>query len=319
MKIEVLNQSRQKATFDVSVEDFKNAVDQAFPVVNENVTIKGFRKGKATRAQYDKHYGVETLYDEAFNILLNQKVKELLEEKELAKKIISQFTPDLVDFKPDTPFQITLSFDIQPEFNLPQYKGLEVDKVNLVASDDEINAKLEELQKTKAVISVKDTQVLNNGDIAVFDFAGSVDGVAFEGGTAENYELKIGSGQFIPGFEEQMVGMKKEEVKDVNVKFPEEYQAEHLAGKDAVFKVTLHEVKEEKLPELTDDFVKSLELENISTVKELKASKKAEIESTKEKTEKDRQVDTLINKILDNAVVDVPQSLVNERVEQVKN
>ena len=164
----------------------------------------------------------------------------------------------------------------------------------------------------------KAEQVIAKGDYATFDFAGSVDGVAFPGGTAENYELQIGSGQFIPGFEDQMIGMKAEEVKDVNVTFPENYGEASLAGKAAVFKVTVHEVKEEKMPELTDEYVQGLKIEGASNLEELKAVKKAEIEARKAVSEKDRQFDEVVNKILDGAKVDMPQSLIDERVAQFK-
>ena len=155
-------------------------------------------------------------------------------------------------------------------------------------------------------------------DYATFDFVGSVDGVEFPGGTAENYELQIGSKQFIPGFEDQMIGMKAGEVKDLDVKFPKNYQEKSLAGKKAVFKVTLHEVKVEKLPELTDEYVANLNLEGITTVKALKADKKAKIEAQKVISEKDRQVDEIINKILDNCVVEMPQTLINERINMLR-
>ena len=164
----------------------------------------------------------------------------------------------------------------------------------------------------------KEAQVIEKGDYATFDFVGTVDGVEFPGGKAENYELQIGSGQFIPGFEDQMIGMKAEEVKDVNVTFPENYGEKSLAGKAAVFKVTVHEVKNMVYPELTDEYVKGLNLAGVETVEALKESKKQELASQKEKSEKDRQVDEIINKILDNAVVDMPASLEQERIHQIQ-
>ncbi len=166
---------------------------------------------------------------------------------------------------------------------------------------------------------VKKEQIIEKGDTANFDFVGTVDGVEFPGGKAENYELEIGSGQFIPGFEDQMIGMKADEVKDVQVTFPENYGEKSLAGKPAVFKVTVHEVKHKEYPSLTDEYVKGLKLENVETVEQFKALKQQELAATKEKNEKDRQVDEIINKILDNAVVDMPKSLEEERINQIRS
>lgn len=321
MVVENVSESRVKVVFDVTAQEFDVALDEAFKIVNEKTSIKGFRKGKAPRAVFEKNYGVESLYDEALNIVLNSKAKEVYENEELAKKMCGQFEPALEgkEFGQGKDFQLSLSFDIYPEFELPMYKGLEVAKANYEATDEEVNASLNAILKQAATIQVKEDQVINSGDIAVFDFAGSTDGVPFDGGTAENYELEVGSGQFIPGFEEQMIGMKNGETKDINVTFPEAYHAENLAGKPAVFKVTLHEVKEEVLPELTDEYVVSLNLEGIKTVEELKNSKIEEIKAGKVTSEKDRQVDFLINKILDNTVVSLPQSIIDENVNRFKS
>lgn len=320
MVVEKLEKSRMKATFDVKADEFEEALDTAFTICNEKVTIKGFRKGHAPRPVYEKNYGVESLYDEALNVVLNAKVKELYADETLREQICSQFVPDVVgkDFERGKDFQVTLSFDVYPEVSLGQYKGIEIAKANLEVSEDEITESINGLLKSQIQVIVKENQVIENGDIAIFDFCGSVDGVEFEGGKAENYELKIGSGQFIPGFEEQMVGMKADETKTVKVTFPEKYQATDLAGKNADFVVTVHEVKEEKAPELTDELVASLEIENVKTVEELKVSKKAELEANKAQQERDRQTDEIINKILDNAVVDMPDSLIEERVNQIK-
>ncbi len=321
MVVENVSKSRVKVIFDVTAQEFDSALDEAFNIANEKVTIKGFRKGKAPRNVFEKNYGVESLYDEALNVVLNSKVKEIYNDEELVKKMCSQFEPNIEskDFGQGKDFQVSLSFDIYPEFELPVYKGLEVAKANYEVDVNELNAALRQILAQAATIQVKQEQVVNTGDIAVFDFVGSIDGVEFQGGSAENYELTIGSGQFIPGFEDQMIGMKNGETKDVNVTFPENYQAEDLAGKPAVFKVTLHEVKEEILPELTDEYVVSLNMDGIKTVEQLKATKTEELKKNKETSEKDRQIDTLINKILDNTVVDIPQSLIDENVKRFKS
>ena len=321
MVTEKLEHSRVKATFDVTADEFERALDKAFEVNNAKVTIKGFRAGKAPRSVYEKHYGVESLYDEALNVILNEKASEIYKDEKLAKEICGQFEPNFEGeekLERGKNFKISLSFDVYPEVNLPQYKGLEVAKKVLEATDEEVEAEVKSVLKKDAEMVAKDEQVIAEGDYATFDFVGSVDGVEFPGGKAENYELQIGSHQFIPGFEEQMVGMKAEETKDVNVTFPENYGEASLAGKPAVFKVTVHEVKAEKLPELTDDYVKGLKIDGVNTVEELKANKKASLEANKAVSEKDRQVNELITKIVDNAVVDMPKSLIDEKVNAIR-
>lgn len=316
-----VSDSRSKVVFKVTAAEFDVALDKAFEIVNKDVKIDGFRKGKATKAMFLKRFGVESLYEEALNQLFNDKVKEIYEDKEVSSKIISQFIPavETKDIAQGKDLEISLAFDVVPEFELPKYKGIEVAKPVYEATDIEIVDAVKAVAKSHSTVEVKAEQVISSGDIAKFDFTGKVDGVEFEGGSAKDYELQIGSGQFIPGFEDQMVGMKKDETKDLNVKFPENYQVESLKGKDAVFTVTVHEVKEEKIPDITDEFVASLKLEGINTVDELKASKKAEIEEHKKTSEKDKEVDTIINTILDNTKVEVPASMVEERYNQMKS
>ena len=319
MEIIKLEKSRNKVVFDVTAEDFKVALDKAFEVKNAKVTIKGFRAGKAPRHVYEKNFGVESLYEEALNFVLNAKAEEVYKNEELARTIVGRFEPEIESENGIDPngFQISLTFDVYPEVNLPQYKGIEVAAMNTSVSEEEVLKAIEGLMAKDSSMEAKEEQVIESGDYAVFDFLGTVDGVPFDGGKAENYELQIGSGQFIPGFEDQMIGMKAEETKDVNVTFPEQYTPE-LAGKDAVFKVTVHEVKVKKLPELTDEYVAGLNIEGVSTVEELKTKKSAELTTNKEKSEKDRVTDEVINKILDNAVVDMPESLVAERVNAIR-
>lgn len=322
MITEKLEHSRVKAIFDVTADEFEKALDKAFVKCNAKVTIKGFRAGKAPRSVYEKNYGVESLYDEALNTILNDKVSELYNDKELAKEICGPFEPNIESeekLERGKDFKVSLSFDVYPEVSLPQYKGLEVKAKVLEATDEEIDAEIKTILRKEAQRVAKEEQVIAEGDYATFDFVGSVDGVEFPGGKADNYELQIGSKQFIPGFEDQMIGMKAEEVKDIHVTFPENYGEKSLAGKEAVFKVTVHEVKEEKLPELTDEYAAGLNIDGVATVEELKANKKAELESKKAVSEKDRQVDELINKVLDNAVVDMPKALIDEKVNAIRS
>lgn len=321
MNVEKLEHSRNKIVFEVSAEEFEKALDKAFEVCNAKVTIKGFRAGKAPRHVYEKNYGVESLYDEALNVILNAKAQEIYADKDLAKEIVGPFEPNFETeekLERGKPFKVSLSFDVYPEVNLPQYKGIECGKAKLEVTEEELDHVLKQVMAKDSSMQPKEAQVIEKGDYATFDFVGTVDGVEFPGGKAENYELQIGSGQFIPGFEDQMIGMKAEEVKDVNVTFPENYGEKSLAGKAAVFKVTVHEVKNMVYPELTDEYVKGLNLAGVETVEALKESKKQELASQKEKSEKDRQVDEIINKILDNAVVDMPASLEQERIHQIQ-
>lgn len=320
MKLENLQNSRVKATFTVTPQEFEDALDKAFTVVVADVKIDGFRKGHCPRTVFEKKFGVESLFEEALNVVLNNKVAEVYADKDLSKKICGQFEPKIEtkDFERGKEFEVSLSVDVLPEFELPTYKGLEIKKQVLEATEEEINASIEQDLKNHATLTVKEDQTIANGDTALFDFEGSVDGVLFDGGSAKDYELVIGSGQFIPGFEDQMIGMKKDEVKTVNVTFPTEYHEKSLAGKAAEFKVTLHEVKVQVLPELNDEFVANLGQKDITTVEALKASKKESIEANKKVSERNRQIDELFNQILDNTKVELPESLVAEQANAFK-
>ena len=304
---------------DVTKDEFEKALDKAFEQKNKEVTIKGFRKGAAPRAMFEKTYGVEALFTDALDIIFNDKVQEAVADKELVEKFVGRFEPVVEEgFARGKDFQVSLVIDTYPEVNLPEYKGIEVKAKDLKVSAKEVKNAINALVKKDATMEKKAEQVIADGDYAVFDFVGSVDGVEFPGGKADNYELQIGSGQFIPGFEDQMIGMKADEVKDINVTFPENYGQADLAGKAAVFKVTVHEVKVEKLPELTDEYVKGLNVKGATNEKELKDAKKAELEAAKAQSEKDRQFDYIVNQILDAAKVDLPKSMVQERVDQFK-
>jgi trigger factor len=214
-------------------------------------------------------------------------------------------------------FQVALVAPVKPEVTLGQYKGIEVQAIKTDVSDSEVNADIKNLLQTNSELKPKEG-ALEFGDTAIFDFEGFLDGVPFEGGKAENYSLEIGSNQFIPGFEEQMVGMNPGDVKDLNVTFPEKYQAENLAGKAVVFNVKLHEVKTKETQELTDDFVKSLNREGVTTVEELKASTRKTLEDQKKAEAENTITEQVINAVLANASMDIPQEMVDEEVAQAK-
>ena len=319
MVVEKLEHSRTKLTFDVTPEEFEKALDKAFEEENAKVSIQGFRKGKAPRSVFEKHYGVESLYATAIDVILNNKIQEAVRDENLVKDFIGQFEPLLEEkVERNTNFKVSLVIDTYPEVKLGDYKGIEVAKKNLDVTDEEVEQACKSMAAKDATMEAKAEQVIAKNDFATFDFVGSVDGVEFPGGKAENYELQIGSGQFIPGFEDQMIGMKAEEVKDINVTFPENYGEASLAGKAAVFKVTVHEVQEQKLPEFTDEYVKTLN-KDVNNYDELKAAKRKELEATKAQAEKDRQTNDLINKIIDNATVDMPKTLVDSRYNAMKS
>ena len=293
MKKEYLEKSQIKFTFEVSKEHY-NEVENSYKNENKEQDLK----------------------EVTLNKLFQENFEEILKDEEVSKKIVGYPKPEVEEFS-DEKIILSLTIDLYPEFDLPEYKGIKVSKKNVEVSEDEVNALVNALVSQNLKPVTKEEQVIEKMDYAVFDFLGTVDGVPFEGGAAENYEMQIGSGQFIPGFEDQMIGMKKDEVKDVKVTFPENY-TEELKGKDAVFKVTVHEVKVMPKLELNDEFAKSLNIENVNTVSELKEAKRQELLAKKEQDETSRQIDQIIETILSNTKVDVPESLILAGVNSFK-
>ncbi len=320
MNTEFLAGSKAKVTFEVTPEQFVKAIDAAFEKEGKNADVKGFRKGHVTRQVFDKVYGEESLYTTALDTIFNEFYHEILSDKEIGHKVISDPIPNVEGkISKEEPFKVSLTFDVYPDPELPAYKGLEVAKKNLVVTDEEVENEINSLLKQNGKLVEKAEQVIVKGDTANFDFEGSVDGVVFDGGTAKGYEMEIGSGQFIPGFEDQMIGMKSGETRDVNVTFPTPYASKELEGKAAVFKVTVNSVKESQLPELNDEFVASLKRTGVNTVEELKTSTRKNLEEDRAKSEDERQIDSLINQILDNTKVELPESLVNHYVQSYKD
>jgi trigger factor len=319
MKVEKLTTNRVKYTFEVTSDEFEHGLDHAFDHVQKDVELKGFRKGHVPRKVYETKFGVESLYEEAINHVLHHKYHEAQQHPDF--EIVGQ--PDVnVDFgniKRGESFEVSFDAPVKPEVKLGQYKGVEVKDMKTDVTDSEVNAEIKSLLGQKAELMLKEEGALEHGDTAIFDFEGFLKGEAFEGGKAENYQLEIGSNQFIPGFEEQMIGMKTGEEKDLNVKFPEQYQAENLAGQDVVFKVKLHEIKTKNLPELNDDFVKSLEKENVNTVEELKAVTRKELEEKKQTEVKNTISNEAINKVVDAAELDIPEVMVEDEIKQYKD
>ncbi len=321
MDFERIEGSRVKFTFKVTKEEFKDALDKAFVKVNKTVSIKGFRKGAAPRSIYEKNYGVESLYQDALDVVLRNKVDEVLADKELQEKLnfLGQFGADVdKDFGVDKEFNVYLFIDVEPEFELPTLKDIKVKDKDLTVNDDEVYAEIKRTVSKDIIKANKENGVIENGNIVKFDYVGSVDGVEFEGGKQDDAELEIGSHTFIPGFEEQMVGLKAGEKKDIEVTFPENYGAKDLAGKKAVFKLNIKEVKEEVLPAFTDEYIKGLKIDGVENLDQLKANKKEELTKRKDATEENRMADEAIKQLLDNTKVEVPNSLVEERINATK-
>ena len=320
MKVEKLKKNSVKIVFEVTPEEFEHGLDHAFAHAQKDVTVKGFRKGKVPRNIYEKNFGVESLYEDALNHIFQHKYQEAADSNDLVgqPKVVDL---DITKIERGKPFTFAFESAVKPEVKLGEYKGLEVKKENFKVTEKEINADLDNLLLSDNSLEPKDEKLpLTNGDVAIFDFEGFDNGVAFEGGKAENYELEIGSNQFIPGFEEQMIGLKVGDKKDLNVKFPADYQAKELAGKDVIFKVALHEIKIKNKAVLSDEWVVSLNREGINTVEELKADIRNNLVKDKEVRENNRVTDELVEKASKNATVDIPQEMIDAEKEQmVKN
>ncbi len=310
--MEKLENSKVKITIDVTKEQFEHGLDHAFDKVKDDVEIKGFRKGKVTRKIYEQHKGVESLYEEALNHVIQETYTEAVMEHNLAVVSQPKIDLDVSKVKQGESFSYTATVAVKPDVELGEYKGLEYEEPSNEVSEEEVDQAIEQQRQQNAELIVKEEGTVEKGDTAVFDFEGFIDGEPFEGGKAENHELEIGSGQFIPGFEDKMIGMKAGEEKDIEVTFPENYQAENLKGKDAVFKVKLHEIKVKEVPELTDDFVKDLDKENIENVADLKADTRKNLEDEKAKTNKNKAIDFAVDQASQNAKMTIADEMVDE-------
>lgn len=301
-------------TIEVEAEKVNDALDQAFKKVVKQVNIPGFRKGKIPRKMFEQRFGVESLYQDALDILLPAAYGEAIDETGIEPVDQPDINIDQIEAGKNLVFTATVT--VKPEVKLGEYKGLEVEELDTTVTDEDVDAEITTLQKKQADLVVKEDGEVENGDTVVIDFEGFVDGVAFEGGTAENYSLEIGSGSFIPGFEEQLVGLKAGEEKEVNVTFPEEYHAEDLAGKPAVFKVKVHDIKAQELPELDDEFAKDVD-EEVSTLDELKTKIRERLVKEKADFADQEKRETLINKATENAEIDVPEAMVNTELDRM--
>ncbi len=301
-------------TFELPAEKFDDALDKAFKKVVKDIQIPGFRKGKIPRKIFEKRFGVESLYQDAVDIVLPEAYVQAIDEAGIEP--IAQPDVDIEKIEQGEPLIFTAKVEVKPEVTLGDYKGLEVEEESVEVTDEDVDHELEHQREHQAELVVKEEGTVEQGDTVVMDFEGFLDGEAFEGGKGENHSLEIGSGQFIPGFEEQLVGKAADEETEIEITFPEDYHAEDLAGKQATFQVKIHDIKFKELPELDDEFAKDVD-EEVETLDELKEKKKAELETQKKQAADNQKRETLIGKASDNAQVDVPDAMVDTELEQM--
>ena len=314
VQVENLEKSMARMTIEIPTEDFEKAIEKTYQKNKNRFNVPGFRKGKVPRKMIEKMYGVGVFYEDAFNDVLPGAYEEACKESGL--DITSEPNINITKMAPGEPVVFTAMVAVKPEVTLGDYKGLEVPKMDLEVTEDDILAEIRKEQEKNAVQEVVDRPI-ENGDIAVIDFKGFVDGEAFEGGEGEGFPLTIGSGQFIPGFEEQLIGKKGGEDVDVNVTFPTPYQAKELEGKDATFKVSIQEVKAKKYPELDDDFAS--DVSEFETLDEYKADVKAKLEEKKSSAAKTERENALVDKAVENMTVEIPQPMIQTQAKQLMN
>ena len=315
VQVEKLEKNMAKLTVEVPAEEVEKALQAAYMKEKNKISIPGFRKGKVPRAMIEKMYGAAVFYEEAANILIQDNYAAAMEESK--EDIVSRPTIDIVQIESGKPFIFTAEVAVRPEVTLGKYKGVQVTKIDTTVTDEEVEAALEkEQQKNSRTVTVTDRPVAN-GDTAVIDFEGFVDGIAFEGGKGENHPLEIGSHSFIDTFEDQLVGKNAGDEVDVNVTFPEKYQAADLAGKPALFKVKIHEVKTKELPELNDEFAQ--DVSEFNTLEEYKEDLKKHLEVQKEDEAKRTKEDEAIQKIIDKSTMEIPEAMIKTQCENMVN
>ena len=302
--------SKGTLTFEIDVDTIKKGLDEAFVETKKKITVPGFRKGRVPRQIFDQMYGEESLYQDALNKVLPDAYNEAVKETNIQP--VDQPKIDIKSMEKGQPWVLTAEVDVMPEVKLGEYKGMEVPAQDTTVSDKEVEDELESKRQQQAELVLKEDQPAENGDTVVIDYVGSVDGEKFDGGSADNYSLELGSGAFIPGFEDQLVGHKSGDDVEVKVTFPEEYHAQDLAGKEAVFEVKLHEVKEKQLPEMDDEFAKDVD-EDVETLAELKEKTKKQLQDQKEKAAKAAIEDAALDAAVANAKTEtIPQPMLDD-------
>ena len=314
LQVEKLEHNMAKLTIEVSAEEVEKALQAAYLKERSKISLPGFRKGKVPRQMIEKMYGPEVFYDEAANHMISEAYGNAYDECEL--DIVSQPKVEVVQLEKGKPFIFTAEVAVKPEVTLGEYKGLKVDKVSTRVTQKEVDEEIDkERERNARTVEVTDRAVQDKDQVTL-DFEGFVDGEAFEGGKGEKYPLTIGSGSFIPGFEDQLVGAEIGKEVEVKVTFPEDYQPENLAGKDAVFKCTVHEIKAKELPELDDEFVSDVS-DKSETVDEYKAEVKAKIKERKENEGKQKREDQSVEQAVANAQMDIPEPMIDLQARQM--
>lgn len=313
-KWEKTEANRGVLTVEVDAETVKKGLDAAFKKVVKKVNVPGFRKGKVPRSIFEQRFGVEALYQDALDIILPDAYANAVEEAGIEP--VDRPEIDIEQMEKDKSLIFKATVTVKPEVKLGEYKGLEVEPLDTTVTDEDVENELKKLQERQAELVVKEEGKVENGDTVVIDFEGFVDGEAFEGGKANNYSLEIGSGTFIPGFEDQLIGAEAGAELDVNVTFPEEYHAKELAGKPAVFKVKVHEIKTKQVPELDDEFAKDVD-EEVESLEQLKTKIKERLEHDKKHEAEHHLRDTVVEKAAENAEIDIPEVMIKNEVDRM--
>lgn len=308
------NKNELKLEFTVEAKVFDEGIKKVFNKNARYFNIPGFRKGRAPMNIVEKYYGDEIFYEDAFNEVVPAIYDEAIKNEKL--EVVSRPKIDIVQMEKGKDLIFTAIVDVKPEVKLGKYKGISIEKTEYKVEETDIDAEIKNMaERNSRMVTVSD-RAAKKGDIAVIDFVGSVNGVEFEGGKASNHELELGSNTFIPGFEDQVIGMKTEEVKDVKVKFPEEYFSKELAGKDAVFKVTLHEIKEKELPKIDDEFAK--DVSEFDTLKELKADIKSKKEKQNEERSKAELEEKAVKAVAADSTIDIPSGMIELEIDNME-
>ena len=313
MSSKILKKEKNVVTleFTVSPEEFEKAVNKAYLKVKNNINVQGFRKGKAPKHIIEKKYGKSIFYDDALDFAIQEEYPKAVAEFKL--DVIDSPKVDVQKFEEGQEIVISADVEVMPEVELPEYKGIEVEKADFKVTDEDVEKELKDIQEKNARIVEVTDRAVQNGDFLTIDYAGFVGDEQFEGGTAENQALEIGSNTFIPGFEEQLIGKNKDEETEVNVTFPEEYHSEELQGKAAVFKVKIHEIKSKELPAIDDEFAK--DISEFDTLEELKADTKENLVKKAEDQTKVANDNNVITKIVNESKVEIPEVLIQREID----
>lgn len=310
---EKLEKNEGVLTIEVDKEKVNEALDKAFKKVAKDINVPGFRKGKVPRQIFEARFGVESLYQDALDILLPQAYVEAIDETGIEP--IDQPEVDVQHIAKGEDLKFTAKVQVKPEVKLGEYKGIEVEEKDFSVADEDLENELKNMQERHAELVVVEEGAAQEGDTAVIDYEGFVDDVPFEGGKAEQHSLELGSGSFIPGFEDQVIGMEKGEERDIKVTFPEEYHSAELAGKEAVFKVKLHEIKRKELPELDDEFAK--DVSEFETLDEYKEDLKRSLQEEKDRARRQYIESTVMEKAAEAAEVEIPDAMVKTETDRM--